>query len=76
VPNDDRLYVETLLKLYLSLPETPSRTSRYDRELATTLCERKVLWKRLKPPFSWHRPAAYFAIPPWLRFRASLNFAF
>lgn len=40
--NDDRIYIETVLKLYLSLPETPSRTSRYDRELATQLCERKV----------------------------------
>jgi len=35
VANDDSLNIETVLKLYLSLPETPSRTSRYDRELAT-----------------------------------------
>ncbi|MGH9766530.1 MAG: hypothetical protein ACREAB_03770 [Blastocatellia bacterium] len=38
--NDDRLYVEILLKLYLSLPETPSRTSRYDRQPASQFCER------------------------------------
>jgi len=35
-PGDD-LYVEQLLNLYLSLPETPSRASRYDRQLAQQL---------------------------------------
>lgn len=40
--NDDRLYIENVLNLYLSLPETPSRTSRYDWKLAADLCERKV----------------------------------
>lgn len=49
--NDDRLYFETVLKLYLSLPETPSRTSRYDRELATALCERKVPLETIEAAF-------------------------
>ena len=49
--NDDRLHIETVLKLYLSLPETPSRTSRYDRELATTLCKRKVPLETIEAAF-------------------------
>jgi hypothetical protein len=51
VVNDDRLYIETVLKLYLSLPETPSRTSRYDRELATDLCKRKVSLETIEAAF-------------------------
>jgi hypothetical protein len=51
VANDDRLYIETVLKLYLSLPETPSRTSRYDRELATQLCERKIPMETIEAAF-------------------------
>lgn len=34
---DDDLYVKKLLDLYLGLPETPSRVSRYDRQLAQQL---------------------------------------
>ena len=37
----DDLYVEQLLKLYLSLPEMPSRTSRDDRRLARQLCQQQ-----------------------------------
>jgi len=51
VANDDRLYIETLLSLYLSLPETPSRASRYDRELANQLCERKVSLETIEAAF-------------------------
>jgi hypothetical protein len=51
VANNDRLYIETVLKLYLSLPETPSRTSRYDRGLATQLCERKVPMETVEAAF-------------------------
>jgi hypothetical protein len=51
VANDDRLYIETVLKLYLSLPETPSRASRYDRHLATQLCERKVPLETIEAAF-------------------------
>jgi len=51
VANDDRLYIETVLKLYLSLPETPSRTSRYDRELASQICERKVSLETIEAAF-------------------------
>lgn len=49
--NDDGLYIETVLNLYLSLPETPSRTSRYDRHLATQLCERKVSLETIEAAF-------------------------
>lgn len=35
--SENDLYVEKLLDLYLSLPETPSRASRYDRQLAQQL---------------------------------------
>lgn len=34
---EDKLYVEKLLDLYLGLPQTPSRASRDDRELAQRL---------------------------------------
>ena len=40
--NDARLYVETLLGLYLALPETPTRVSRFDRSLALQLFQRAV----------------------------------
>jgi hypothetical protein len=42
VKHDHRLYVDKLLDLYLALPNTPSRTSRYDRQLAYTLCQQNV----------------------------------
>jgi hypothetical protein len=51
VADNDRLYIETVLKLYLSLPETPSRTSRYDRELAAMLCERQVPLETIEAAF-------------------------
>ena len=40
--NDARLYVETVLDLYLALPETPTRVSRFDRNLALQLFQRAV----------------------------------
>lgn len=49
--NDERLYIETVLKLYLNLPETPSRMSRYDRELATKLCARKISMETIEAAF-------------------------
>jgi hypothetical protein len=39
---DARLYVKTVLDLYLALPETPSRVSRFDRSLALQLFKRQV----------------------------------
>lgn len=35
-------YIETVLTLYLKLPDTPSRLSRYDRRFAQLLCHRNV----------------------------------
>lgn len=49
--DDDRFYIETVLKLYLNLPETPSRTSRYDRELASQLRERQVSLETIEAAF-------------------------
>ncbi len=40
--NDARIYVQTVLDLYLALPETPTRASRFDRSLALQLCQRGV----------------------------------
>ena len=40
--NDARLYVKTVLDLYLALPETPTRVSRFDRSLALQLFQRAV----------------------------------
>ena len=65
--NDDSLYIETVLKLYLSLPETPSRTSRYDRELATQLCKRKILMETIEAAFLLASARRLFrdpALPP------------
>lgn len=40
--NDPRLYVEKVLALYLGLPGTPSRTSRYDRRLAYEFFKQEI----------------------------------
>ena len=40
--HDHRLYVNRLLELYLGLPDTPSRTSRYDRQLVYKLYQQNV----------------------------------
>ena len=40
--DDARLYVKTVLDLYLSLPETPTRVNRRDRGLALQLFQRSV----------------------------------
>lgn len=40
--SDAGLYVETVLDLYLALPETPARVSRLDRTLALRLFQREV----------------------------------
>jgi hypothetical protein len=42
VKQNQRLYVNKLLELYLGLPDTPSRTSRYDRQLAYNLYQQNV----------------------------------
>jgi hypothetical protein len=42
VKHDQRVYVDKLLDLYLGLPDTPSRTSRYDRQLAYKLHQQNV----------------------------------
>ncbi len=39
---DCQLYVETVLALYLKLPDTPHRHSCYDRRLATQLHQQNV----------------------------------
>ena len=40
--NDARIYVQTVLDLYLALPQTPTRVSRFDRSLALQLFHRGV----------------------------------
>lgn len=37
--------LERLLHLYLALPHTPSRASRYDRRLALDLRRRQISWE-------------------------------
>jgi hypothetical protein len=39
---DRQVYVETILKLYRQMPETPTRSSRLDRRLAEKLYEQQV----------------------------------
>ena len=41
----DAIDLECLLRLYLALPHTPSRASRYDRRLALDLRERRISWE-------------------------------
>ena len=40
--HNNQLYVDKLLELYLALPDTPSRASRYDRQLAYKLHRQNV----------------------------------
>jgi len=40
--------IERLLRLYLALPHTPSRASRYDRRLALELRQRRISWEALQ----------------------------
>lgn len=42
VITDSQHFVETVLALYCKLPDTPHRHSRYDRRLATQLCQQNV----------------------------------
>ena len=39
---DSQHFVETVLTLYRNLPDTPNRHSRYDRRLATQLCQQNI----------------------------------
>ena len=48
---DARLYVKTVLDLYLSLPETPSRVSRFDRSLALQLFNRSISTSTIEAAF-------------------------
>ena len=49
--NDARLYVKTVLDLYLALPETPTRVSRFDRSLALQLFKRAVPHSTIEAAF-------------------------
>jgi hypothetical protein len=42
MPNDLETYRQTLLNLYLRLPDTPCRVSRHDVRLARQLWERQI----------------------------------
>jgi hypothetical protein len=42
VDHNRRLYVDKLFQLYLGLPDTPSRISRFDRQLAYKLYHQNV----------------------------------
>lgn len=40
--HEHRVYANKLLELYIGLPDTPSQTSRYDRQLAYELYHQNV----------------------------------
>jgi len=40
--DQERIYVDATLAIYVSLPDTPLRASRRDRQLARQLCRRPV----------------------------------
>lgn len=48
---EEDLYVEKVLALYLSLPETPFRTSRDDRRLARQLCRQQTALEIVEAAF-------------------------
>ena len=48
-PHDqERIYIEAVLATYSSLPGTPARPSRQDRQLARDLCRRGVPLRTLR----------------------------
>ena len=47
-PDEAALYVARVLALYLSLPSTPARTSRYDRQLAQQWYAQPLAWELLE----------------------------
>lgn len=49
--SERRIYVETVLDLYLALPDTPSRTSRYDCRLAIELYDQSVPLETVEAAF-------------------------
>ena len=48
LPEAETCYVARVLKLYLSFPATPARTSRHDRQLARQWYAQAVTWERLE----------------------------
>jgi hypothetical protein len=48
VQTDQSSYIETLLKLYLGLPETPSQASPSDIRLACGLYQRRIMLETVK----------------------------
>lgn len=44
-PDTEALYVARILTLYLSLPATPARTSRHDRQLAQHWYAQPLAWE-------------------------------
>lgn len=44
-PDEETLYVARVLALYLSLPATPARTSRHDRQLAQHWYAQPLAWE-------------------------------
>jgi hypothetical protein len=44
----DIVSLERFLRLYLALPHTPSRASRYDRRLAIELRQRRISWEAVE----------------------------
>lgn len=47
----DTVDLDRLLRLYLALPHTPSRASRYDRRLALELRQRRIPWQVIEAAF-------------------------
>jgi hypothetical protein len=45
-PMPEQDYIEQLLRLYRGMAETPTRYSRYDRQLAAALYQRRIPYER------------------------------
>jgi hypothetical protein len=51
MPTDLEAYHQTLIGLYLRLPDTPRRVSRLDLRLARQLCKRQIPWPVVETAF-------------------------
>jgi len=51
MPADPETYLHSLTTLYLRLPETPHRLSRFDHRLARDLCARQIPFAVIESAF-------------------------
>ena len=63
MPTDLEACHQTLIGLYLRLPDTPRRVSRFDLRLARQLCERQIPWPVVETAFLLASACRALALP-------------